>query len=422
MSRLQPHVITSPNFNPLQSAYRKHHSTETALLNTLNHIYSAADNSQPTILVSLDLSAAFDTIDHGILLSRLHSEFGVSGAALEWIRSYLTGRSQRVTVGHSHSSYQSVTTGVPQGSVLGPLLFTCYISPAGHLIDSFGIFHQQYADDMQLFIEMSSNAAATAIHQLERCLSALHCWLCLNGLSLNPDKSEAIWLSTVQRSRSFTPATSISIAGTSISLSDTLTTLGVTLDKNLTFNSHVSSVCKSCNYHIRALRHIRSSLTDDMAKSVAVALVSSRLDYANSLLYGTSKSNICKLQRVQSSLAKLVIRKPNISSRDALYNLHWLPIDRRIDFKISVLTYKLLHSGSPSYLSSLLHFYTPLRALRSSDLDLLYQPSVSSVIGSRAFQVAAPVTWNKIPLLIRQSSTLHTFRRHLKTHLFTLTV
>ena len=251
---------------------------------------------------------------------------------------------------------------------------------------------------------------------------ALRCWLCLNGLSLNPDKSEAIWLSTVQRSRSFTPATSISIAGTFISPSDTLTTLGVTLDKNLTFNSHVSSVCKSCNYHIRALRHIRSSLTDDMAKSVAVALVSSRLDYANSLLYGTSKSNICKLQRVQSSLAKLVIRKPNISSRDALYNLHWLPIDRRIDFKISVLTYKLLHSGSPSYLSSLLHFYTPLRALRSSDLDLLYQPSVSSVIGSRAFQVAAPVTWNKIPLLIRQSSTLHTFRRHLKTHLFTLTV
>ena len=163
-------------------------------------------------------------------------------------------------------------------------------------------------------------------------------------------------------------------------------------------------------------------MTDDMAKSVAVALVSSRLDYANSLLYGTSKSNICKLQRVQSSLAKLVIRKPNISSRDALYNLHWLPIDQRIDFKLSVLTYKLLHSGSPSYLSSLLHYYTPVRALRSADLDLLYQPSVSSVIGSRAFQVAAPVTWNKIPLRIRQYPTLLTFRRHLKAHLFTITV
>ena len=120
-------------------------------------------------------------------------------------------------------------------------------------------------------------------------------------------------------------------------------------------------------------------------------------------------------------MAKLVIRKPSISSVDALHSLHWLPIDRRIEFKLSMLTYKLLHSGNPPYLSSLLRPYTPARVLRSSDLHLLHQPSVSSVIGSRAFEVAAPVIWNKIPLEIRQSSTLYTFRRHLKTHLFTFT-
>ena len=113
----------------------------------LSQSYSAADQSQPTVLVSLDFSAAFDTIDHSTLLSRLYTDFGVAGAALSWISSYFSGRRQRVMVGHCHSADQPVTSGVPQGSVLGALLFTSYISPIGQLIDSRGILHQQYADD-----------------------------------------------------------------------------------------------------------------------------------------------------------------------------------------------------------------------------------------------------------------------------------
>ena len=418
LSRLQPHLTSSVNFNPLQSAYRKFHSTETALLNTLNYVYSNADHSQPTVLVSLDLSAAFDCIDHSTLICRLHTDFGISGAALNWIHSYLSGRTQSVTVGHCQSPNQHIISGVPQGSVLGPLLFTSYISPLGHLISSFGISHQQYADDTQLFITVPPNSIPAAICQLQDCLSDLHIWFCLNGMSLNPDKSESIWFSTPQRSRTMPPATSVDVAGTLVPISDTITTLGVTLDNHLSFKTHVNAISRSCNYHIRALRHIRSSLTDDMAKSVAVALVSSRLDYANSLLYGTSQSNIHKLQRIQNSLAKLVIRHTSISSAAALKSLHWLPVRHRIDFKISTLTYKLLHTGTPSYLANLIHLHTPVRITRSSDLDLLYQPATSTVIGSRAFSIAAPALWNAIPLTIRQASTLISFRRLLKTHFF----
>jgi hypothetical protein len=154
-----------------------------------------------------------------------------------------------------------------------------------------------------------------------------------------------------------------------------------------------------------------------MACSIAVALVSSRLDYANSLLYGTSKSNILKLQRIQNHLAKLVTQKYHISSSATLQSLHWLPIKRRIDFKISTLTYKLLHSHVPPYLSSTLHAHNPVRENRSVSLDLLDQPFSSSVIGSRAFHIAAPTVWNKIPVNIRHSPSLLSFRRHLKTHL-----
>ena len=187
----------------------------------------------------------------------------------------------------------------------------------------------------------------------------------------------------------------------------------------LTFNSHISSVSKSCYYHIRSLRHIRKSLTDDMAKSIAVALVSSRLDYANSLLYGVSKTNIDKLQRIQNSLARLVTQNSFSSSADALYNLHWLPITRRIEFKMATLTYKTLNSGSPSYLASLIQPYHPPRNLRSSDLNLLTQPRTRTALGSRAFRVAAPTIWNSIPVQVRQAPSLESFKRQLKTHLFT---
>ena len=120
LTRLQPHVTSSSNFTPLQSAYRRAHSTETALVNTLDYIYPSAGRSLPTFLVSLDLSAAFDTIDHCTLLNRVENSFGVTGLALSWIRSYLSNRSQCVAMGTSQSNFVPLNTGVPQGSVIGP--------------------------------------------------------------------------------------------------------------------------------------------------------------------------------------------------------------------------------------------------------------------------------------------------------------
>ena len=118
LTRLLPHVTASPNFNQLQSAYRQHHSTETALLATLDNIYRSSDNGKPSVLISLDLSAAFDMIDHNLLSSRLHTSFGITGTALQFIKSYLTDRSQCVRAGKASSSPTSCNTGVPQGSVL----------------------------------------------------------------------------------------------------------------------------------------------------------------------------------------------------------------------------------------------------------------------------------------------------------------
>jgi len=143
LTRLRPHLLGTANFSEYQSAYRKGHSTETALLEVLDGVYTAADNKQVTVLIGLDMSAAFDTVDHEILLQRPQSEFGVTDTPLDWLRSYLETRTQFVKLGQHQSATVGLDVGVPQGSVLGPLLFAIYCSPVADVIASHGVQYHQ---------------------------------------------------------------------------------------------------------------------------------------------------------------------------------------------------------------------------------------------------------------------------------------
>src|SRR6218665_3280909 len=201
------------------------------------------------------------------------------------------------------------TSGVPQGSVLGPLLFTIFTSPINNIAKHFGIQLQQYADDTQLHIALSHTGQSGKL-KLEECLSSMYAWFCFNGLSINLDKSETILFGSWQRLHAFPLLSSIDLAGTAVPLSDTIKPLGVTLDSKLTFRPHITNICKSCFYHIRAIRHIRSALTKDLSQTIACSLVSSRLDYANSLFVGVSDLEVKRLQLIQNSLARIVLCVP----------------------------------------------------------------------------------------------------------------
>ena len=423
LSRLLPHVLSSPGYNKFQSAYRRHHSTETALTKILDDVYNDIGNHRQTVLVGLDLSAAFDTINQSTLIHRLDRSFGIRGSVLEWVKSYLTDRSQYVCVGRAHSPAVQCKHGVPQGSVLGPILFTLYVSPIAKIIASFGITHHQYADDTQLYISLQKNNFDKQTQLLTQCSDALQAWFQCNGLALNPTKSEVIALGTPAGISGLKDHTHVNIAGANITVSKTLKSLGVTLDNKLSFAPHIGNICKGCYFHIRALRHIKSSLPPGLLKTVACSIVCARLDYCNSLLYGVSKQNIRKLQVVQNSLARLVSGTRKFDHiTPVLSDLHWLPVSQRITFKIATLTFKILSSQQPSYLASIIHKYQPTRSLRSSAMNKLAVPSSSaksSVTACRAFSVAAPTVWNGLPVALTDPNISYDiFRQRLKTHLF----
>ena len=328
------------------------------------------------MLISLHLSAAFDTIDHTILLSRLQTSFDISGLALGWFHSYL--ESVFVCIDCSTSSVTLRTTGVPQGSVFGPMLFPLFISPIAHIVSSYGLLQQQYADDTQLYIATSKDNYDTPVAKLELCLSTLHTWFCYYGLALNSDKSEAIVFGTTQCSRSLSITSTVNVAGTLVQVSNQVRILGVNLDSRLSIDAHISALSKSSFCHIRALRHIRPNLTLDCSKNITCSLVGCCVDYANSTLVGISFQNISRLQRLQSTLTHVVTcQRERTSIFKTLQELHWLPIKWCIDCKIATLTYKLLKSGEPAYPRSRITSKISRRALRSSADDRQLKPCSS---------------------------------------------
>jgi len=181
---------------PLQSAYRRNHSTETALIKVVSDIPNAADVRKVTLLGLLDVSAAFDTVDHVILLRRLELSLGLGGSVLEWFRSFLANRSQAVTFHGVTSDYTSLLHGVPQGSVLGPLLFILYTADVALIAAQHGVDLHSYADDTQLHTGCSSTDASKSAVQLLHCINKVDKWMSSTLLRLNGDKTHKAWFTT----------------------------------------------------------------------------------------------------------------------------------------------------------------------------------------------------------------------------------
>jgi len=216
-----------------QSAYRRHHSTETALLRVVSDITSSADSGLVTLLGLLDLSSAFDNVDISILLRWLHSTFGITWLTLSGIESFLCDRTQQVSFNGSRSTTEKLSSGVPQGLVVGPLLFILYTAELFEIIRISGLMAYSYADDTQIYLSIATKRAQEAADDLSECVSCVDVWISNNCFKLNTDKTQVIWLGTRQQQLMNFNTNDIHLQSRSVPCLSVVNIIAVFIDCNL---------------------------------------------------------------------------------------------------------------------------------------------------------------------------------------------
>lgn len=348
----------------------------------------------------------------------MESSFGIKGAALNWMEAYLTGRTQKVVIQEAQSEESTLDFGVPQGSVLGPKKFCNYTKPIGKIIQKHRLQYHIYADDTQIYTVSDMNSINENVARIESCIRDVRRWMQTNKLKLNDSKTEVIIFGTKQKLQQLQDIR-IQIGDEAIRPSKTVKNLGVHMDQELKMDSHVNSICKTANFHIHNIRRIRKFLTKDATKSLTNALVTSRLDYGNALLYGTTANLRKKMQKVQNSSARLITYTPRREHMTpVLRSLHWLPINKRLQYKILLCTYNSFQGTAPQYISDILPRYHPVRGLRSQAQRRLTPASTRTSAYGKRFEAAAPTLWNQLPTNIKELSTIPSFKKALKTFLF----
>ena len=306
LKQLKDHLSANDLTEPFQSAYKSEHSTETALLRIINDLLNATDDGMVSILSLLDLSAAFDTIDHSILVRRLAETFGLSGTVLDWFKSYLDERTQFVVIDGIESKKIRLQYGVPQGSVLGPVLYTMYTQPLGDVIRESNLNYHMYADDTQLYQATSLAHIDTLAENVQSCIENIYAWMSANRLKMNDDKTEIIPCTTRPKLKSLV-LDHINLNNTHIKFSSKAKNLGLNIDNALSMDAHVNHLCKVLNFELRKLSQIRKYLDINSTKTLASAFILSRLDYCNSVFAGLPQDKLQKLQLIQNRAASVTL-------------------------------------------------------------------------------------------------------------------
>ena len=405
-----------------QSAYRKNFSCETAVIKIVNDVLCNMESQKLTALAAIDLSAAFDTVDHHVLLKVLQFRFGVTGLALNWFKNYLSPRGFKVCINTSYSKVRDISYSVPQGSINGPSLYSCYASTIKEVIPRNTDIHG-YADDHAIKKSFIPSTELDTILDLQKTLQSVKKWMDANRLKMNNSKTEFIIFGSKSNQKK-SIAQNLVVNDCNIPKSPVIKYLGVFLDELLSFKQQILSKCKTANYNLYLLRQIRKFLTMDAAKVIALGMVISHLDYCNSLLVGLPQSEIKKLQRIQNITAKVVLhRKKYSSSTQALKELHWLPIHLRIKYKLCIIMFNCKNGECPKYLLDLVEKkQTQREGLRSNSYSCVNYNVPFCKLSSfqeRSFSVQGPKCWNELPYSLKIIDSFNMFKKSLKTHLFT---
>ena len=420
--QLLEHFSRFDAFPKVQSAYREFHSVESAMCRIYSDLVRRKCEGKCTMLILLDLSAAFDTIDHTILLNDLQL-LGVTGSSLSWLRSYLTGRNFSVVVGDFLSDRAEMSTGIPQGSTLGPVLFIVYMIELYYLLESFNVDCHFYADDTQVYFTVETTQQGKA--KFDLIYGEINKWMKERRLKLNAKKTEILLIGSSINRRNLADLKSIEVMGENVELPAQVKSLGVILDQDLNMRAHLNKVKRNTMSSLVNIARIAKFIDRESRMKLVHCLVFSVMDFCNSLYYGLPNIDLHPLQMIINKAIRVVVGLPRFSrERITPYCIenHVLPLKARVIFKICMMAYKALRYHQPKYIYELLKIHAPSseRNLRSHDDNCtLVEPMISRHVSiQRSFEYCAPRLFNRLPLEIRASDSIAEFKKMLKTFLF----
>ncbi|KAL7288539.1 hypothetical protein TKK_0017282 [Trichogramma kaykai] len=400
--QLTSYLINHDILSPHQHGFRPCDSTQTAILDITERVRSAIDGRMVSVLVSFDFSKAFDTIPHHHLLLRLR-EIGCDDAAIRWFADYLSLRNLAVrNADGTHSHYYRTTSGVPQGSVLGPLLFLIYINNLPSILSHTHAII--FADDTQIIAHPPPSQFSELVANIGVDANAVHQWAIANGLSLNTQKTCVL----LHGSRIFTNALyragppRITLAGTLLEYSPAIKILGVVLNSTLNWDSHISSISSKVHYSLYSLRYHRHSLSCHLRQRLVQALILPHLDYAAAVLTSLMVEQELRLQRLQNACIRFIYGNIPKTAHVTPYRLAlgWLSVKRRRDQLMILQARKIIISNTPSCLATrfrLLEGQDPTRRVTRQLPPRLDYPSAKTSTLHRSFTHTTTKLINSIP-------------------------
>jgi hypothetical protein len=384
------------------SAYRAGYSCQHVILQLTEYWRQSLDMGKTVGTVAMDLSKAFDTMPHGLLIAKLHA-YGLSKNACDLVISYLCDRQQRVKIQGVYSEWTIINRGVPQGSVLGPLLFNIFLNDLFYTDIQSNICN--YADDNHLCTD--NHSVADLQKSLESDSEVALCWFDDNYMNANADKFKCIALD-----RNGSVDLSISVQGINISSSNNIKVLGVILDSNLKFDAHVSNICSKASQQINALKRLSKLLNAESRLLIYKSFISSHFSYCPVSWIFCGKKNSYKLEKLQERALRFVFSDLTSSYSDLLLRGNLLSLSAlRIRF-LAIEVFKCVNGLNPPYLNDLFEINNTGYNLR--DNCLLKQPKFNTKRhGFRSFRYYGSKLWNSLPVDIKNAKTLYMFKNRI---------
>ena len=390
-----------------QSGFREHHSCMTALTKMTEAWLSEMDSGNLTGTVLLDFSKAFDLVNHNILIHKL-KVYKFSEQTLTLLRSYLLDRKQEVRIGKSTSEKRNILAGVPQGSVLGPLLFILFINDLPLHIEHSNI--DIFADDATL--HNSSKDIRNINNDLQVDVNNVLQWCKQNNMVLNENKTKGLLIGTSQRLSRCQSNLEIIVNNHKIECSEYEKLLGIQIDKSLSFVKHIDYVCKNLTSKISLLCKIKQYLPFETRKLYYNAYILPVMDYCLTVWGSTSKYQLDRILRLQKRAARIILdMPPDTPSMPLFEKLGWLTVHERLEYNKAVLLYKSTHDLTPSYITDLFEFHSSQNYnVRSASNNNMLIKRHNSKIFEKSLQYEGPRLWNSLPQPIRNSPSLPTFK------------